>query len=52
MHEDELMEELRLHGITDVSEVARAYLEPNGMVSIVRKDEKENESPEKPRSAE
>lgn len=31
---DELDELLRLHGVTDVSAVARAYLEPNGMVSV------------------
>lgn len=38
MEPDELMEELRLHGITDVGEVARAYLESNGMVSVIPKD--------------
>lgn len=36
MNREELMTELRLHGISDVREVARAYLEPNGMVSIIR----------------
>lgn len=39
MRRDELMAQLRLRGITDVGEVARAYLEPNGMVSVIRMDE-------------
>src|SRR3712207_3334968 len=38
MRRDELMEQLRLHGLTDVTRVARAYLEHNGMVSVIRKD--------------
>lgn len=33
---EELMSELRLHGTSDVKQVARAYLEPNGSVSIIR----------------
>jgi len=33
---EELMAELRLHGISDVKQVARAYLEPNGSVSVIR----------------
>jgi uncharacterized membrane protein YcaP (DUF421 family) len=45
---EELMTELRVHGITDPKQVARAYLEPNGMVSILRADRKEAEEPPKP----
>jgi len=37
MDRDELISELRLHGITDVSDVARAYLEPNGMISVIQR---------------
>lgn len=37
MDRDELMGELRLHGIDDVRKVARAYLEPNGVVSVIRR---------------
>jgi len=48
MQREELMSELRLHGITDVREVARAYLEPNGMVSIIRADQKLSDEPSKP----
>ncbi len=47
MRRDELMEQLRLHGITDVRDVARAYLEPNGMVSVIRKDQAEVDEPAK-----
>ncbi len=48
MYRDELMEQLRLHGITDVRDVARAYLEPNGMISVIRKDAAEVDDPPKP----
>lgn len=48
MTQEELMAELRLHGITDLSEVARAYLENNGMVSVLRRDGKEADAPTKP----
>ena len=51
MSRDELMAELRLRGITDVRKVARAYLEPNGMVSVIRTDEAEVEDPLKPPAA-
>lgn len=42
------MSELRMHGVTDVKEVARAYLEPSGMISIIRADHSEPDTPEKP----
>ncbi len=51
MRRDELMEQLRLHGITDVGSVARAYLEPNGMISVIRKDHGEVDHPPKPPAA-
>ena len=35
---DELDAQLRLHGVEDVSEVHRAYLEPNGMISVFKRD--------------
>lgn len=35
MTEGEVMVQLRLHGIEDISHVRRAYLEPNGMISIL-----------------
>lgn len=38
MTRDELLSQLRLHGIEDVADVRRAYLEPNGMVSVLRRD--------------
>lgn len=48
MQKEELMAELRLHGVTDVKEVARAYLEANGMVSVIRADHEESEAEAKP----
>ncbi|NMR20021.1 DUF421 domain-containing protein [Cellulomonas fimi] len=38
MSHDEVLSQLRLHGIEDLAEVRRAYLEPNGMISIIRSD--------------
>lgn len=38
MSRDELDEELRLQGVDDVGQVRRAYLEPNGMVSVFKGD--------------
>lgn len=39
MTKDEVMTQLRLHGVEDVSQVHRAYLEPNGSISIVTDEE-------------
>lgn len=38
MTRDELLSQLRLQGVAEVDEVHRAYLEPNGMVSVIRRD--------------
>lgn len=35
---DEVLSQLRLHGVEDLSEVKRAYIEPNGMISVIRHD--------------
>ena len=35
---DELEAQLRLQGVKDVSQVRRAYLEPNGMISAFKRD--------------
>jgi uncharacterized membrane protein YcaP (DUF421 family) len=45
MTHEELLEELRLRGISDVSTVARAYLEMNGMLSVLTKEPREAEEP-------
>lgn len=37
MSEEEALAQLRIHGISDPSLIKSAYLEPNGMVSIVPK---------------
>jgi hypothetical protein len=38
----------RLHGVQDPAEVRRAYLEPNGMISVIRRDGAETDTPEPP----
>ncbi|GAA3497972.1 DUF421 domain-containing protein [Streptomyces prasinosporus] len=48
MTEDEVMAQLRLHGVADLSEVTRAYLEPNGMISVIRRGEGEADGPDRP----
>ncbi|MNJ82530.1 hypothetical protein D3C77_819980 [compost metagenome] len=35
--EDELMSQLRLEGVLDLSEVRRAYMEPDGDVSVIKR---------------
>lgn len=35
--EHDLLEELRLHGVSDVSEVKQAYKERNGEISVIRR---------------
>jgi len=45
---EELMAQLRMHGVTDVKDVARAYLEPSGMISVIRADRGEPDEPAKP----
>lgn len=48
MSTDEVLSQLRLHGIEDPAEVERAYLEPNGMISVIRRDHAEPDEPESP----
>lgn len=50
MQHEELMAELRLHGISELKDVARAFLEANGQVSVIRADRAEPDNPRKPRS--
>lgn len=42
---DEVLSQLRLHGISDISGVQRAYLEPNGMVSVIPQDDRKTIDP-------
>src|SRR5690606_34826650 len=46
---DELMTQLRLHGIEDVGDVRRAYIEPNGEISIIRRDGAKPDAPTVPK---
>ena len=48
MSDEEVRSQLRLHGIEDIAVVDRGYLEPNGMISIVRRDREETEPVEPP----
>lgn len=48
MTNDELLSQLRLHGVEDVSQVERAYIEPNGLVSLVRRHDGETDEIEPP----
>lgn len=42
MSADEVESQLRLHGVRDLADVERAFIEPNGMVSIVTREEPDN----------
>ena len=48
MTTDEVLTQLRLHGIEDLSQVRRAYIEPNGMISILPRDEGGTDEPPRP----
>jgi uncharacterized membrane protein YcaP (DUF421 family) len=45
MIRDEVLAQLRLHGIEDPADVERAYIEPNGMISVLRRDRGEPDEP-------
>ena len=46
---EELDAQLRLQGIDDINQVRRAYLEPNGMISVFKRDDDdEDSSPQRP----
>ena len=36
--EDELLAQLRTHGLTEISQVRRAHLEANGEISVIPRD--------------
>ncbi len=42
---EEVLSQLRLHGIQDPAQVHLAYLEPNGMISVLREGGEETETP-------
>ncbi|MEV4455169.1 YetF domain-containing protein [Microbispora sp. NPDC049633] len=45
---EEVLSQLRLHGIEDIAVVGRAYIEPNGLISVIRVDRGETEPAEPP----
>jgi uncharacterized membrane protein YcaP (DUF421 family) len=49
MSREEVESQLRLHGLTDISQVKCAYLEPNGMISVLPvEDDAAEEPPPRP----
>ncbi|MFF0103796.1 YetF domain-containing protein [Streptomyces hirsutus] len=48
MTEEEVMAQLRPQGVSGPSDVTRASLEPNGMISIIRGDEGKPDEPTRP----
>ena len=48
MSREEVESQRRLHGIHDLSRVQQAYLEPNGMISVLTRDGEENAPTERP----
>lgn len=50
MSMEEVTSQLRLHGVEDPADVRVAYLEPNGLISIIRRDGAEPDTPETPAS--
>ena len=38
--EDELRSKLREHGVTDYAQVAKAYMEPDGEVSVIKREKR------------
>jgi uncharacterized membrane protein YcaP (DUF421 family) len=48
MTDEEVRSQLRLHGVDDITQVEQAYIEPNGMISLIRRDRNETESVEPP----
>ncbi|AVT38056.1 DUF421 domain-containing protein [Plantactinospora sp. BB1] len=45
---EEVHSQLRLHGIEEIDVVDRAYIEPNGMISVIRRDHAETDPVEPP----
>lgn len=48
MSHEEVESQLRLHGIEDIAVVERAFIEPNGMISVIRHDREESGPVEPP----
>ncbi len=47
MSDEEVQSQLRLHGIHDMDKVEQAWIEPNGMVSVVLREQSEESSAQK-----
>lgn len=50
MTEPELMSQLRLHGVYEIRQVKRAFIEPNGMISVLKNENGDSEAPDRPPS--
>jgi uncharacterized membrane protein YcaP (DUF421 family) len=51
MTEEEVMAQLRLHGHDKVADVAAAYVEGDGQLSVIARRREESQAPPKPRAA-
>lgn len=49
--EEELMGELRGHGVEKIEQVRAAYMESDGMISVIRRGRKDDDAPRKRRGA-
>lgn len=49
MTAEEVLSQMRLHGIEDIAMVERAWIEPNGMISVIRRDRAAGDPVEPPR---
>jgi uncharacterized membrane protein YcaP (DUF421 family) len=46
---DELMSEVRMQGISNIREVEKAYIEPDGSISIIKKNKEDTSQTKKPK---
>ena len=46
--DDELLSQLRLQGVRDVSDVAEAYMEGDGRISVIERDGSHRGAPDRP----
>jgi uncharacterized membrane protein YcaP (DUF421 family) len=48
MTTEEVHSQLRLHGLADIASMRTAYIEPDGMISVLRRDYEETDPVEPP----
>jgi uncharacterized membrane protein YcaP (DUF421 family) len=45
--EEELMAEIRTHGVDELGRVSRAYIESDGMISVITRDRQRDDAPQR-----